>query len=98
MVTGEKQESQHDDSPREVESIVDKLAETDMLLSQMEFAGPVQWLGQMGHVQLDTPPHVHPVSLAGQSELLWVHLEITGMIPTQGSLLRVRVQDLLYFL
>lgn len=38
MVTGEKQEGQHDDSPREVESIVDKLAETDMLLSQMEFA------------------------------------------------------------
>lgn len=97
-MTGEKQEGQHDDSPRELENTVDKLAKIDMLLRQTGFAGPVQWLEQMGHTQLDTPSHVGPVSLAGQSELLWVHLEIIGMIPIQGSLLRVRVQDLLYSL
>lgn len=89
MVTGEKQEGQHDDSPRELENTVDKPAEIDMLLRQTGSAGPVQCLEQMGHAQLDTPSHVGPVSLAGHSELLWVHLEITGMIPTQGSLLRV---------
>lgn len=34
-------------------------------------------------------PKSSHVSLAGQSEELWFHLEITGVTTTQGRLLRV---------
>lgn len=40
MVTVEKQEGQHTDSPREAEDTVDELAGTDKLLSQRESAEP----------------------------------------------------------
>lgn len=97
-MTGEKREGQHADSPREVENTVDKVAGTDMLLTQRESAGLVQRLKQRGHPQLDTPPQVQPCLPSWSVRVAGVPLGDHWKITTQGRMLRVLVQDLVYFL